>query len=210
MDEPAPDSAETQRLLEQVRAGDRAAFERLFERHRAYLRRVVSLRLGPQLRPRVDESDVVQDTHLEAYRRLDDFLARGPMPFRLWLRKTACERLLMLQRRHLGAARRAAGREVPLPDASSLALARQFLAPDSSPSQRAGRRETAQQVRQALADLSEADCEILLMRSLEGLSNQEAAQVLGIEPAAASQRYGRALLRLRRLLVARGLMEEQP
>lgn len=207
MDTPLPDSSETDRLLARVRAGDDRAFDQLFARHRPYLRQVIGLRLDPRMRPRLDPSDVVQETQLEAFRRLSDYLDRQPMPFRLWLRKTACERLLMLQRRHLGAARRAVGREVDLPEQSSLQLARQFLARGSSPSQRLGRREMGQQVRQALARLSPTDREILVLRNLEALSNQEAAHVLEIDPATASQRYGRALLRLRKLLIEAGLME---
>jgi RNA polymerase sigma-70 factor (ECF subfamily) len=65
-------------------------------------------------------------------------------------------------------------------------------------------------VRQALARLSEADRDILLMRNSEGLTNQEVAQVLQVQPATASQRYGRALLRLRQLLLEGGLVEGQP
>jgi RNA polymerase sigma-70 factor (ECF subfamily) len=205
MAEMSPDSAETQRLLEQVRAGDREAFEQLFARHRPYLRRVVGLRLDPQLRPRVDPSDVVQETQLEAFRRLDDFLARRPMAFRLWLRKTACERLRMVERRHIGAARRSVRREVPLPEGSSLQLAERFLAEGLSPSQQFSRHELAQLVRQAVAALPDTDREVLLMRNVELLSNREVAEVLQLEPAAASRRYGRALLRLRKLLKERGL-----
>jgi RNA polymerase sigma-70 factor (ECF subfamily) len=210
MHELTPDSAETQRLLEQVRAGDRLAFDQLFARHRPFLRQVVELRLDPRLRPRVDPSDVVQEAQLEVFRRLADYLERQPMPFRLWLRKTACERLLMAQRQHVGAARRAVGREVPLPDASSLQLAQQLLAGGSTPSQRLDRDEVADRVRQAVSRLSETDQEILLLRNLEKLSNHEAAHVLRIDPATASQRYGRALLRLRKLLIASGLMGPPP
>jgi RNA polymerase sigma-70 factor (ECF subfamily) len=210
MDELPLDETETQRLLQQVRRGDRLAFEQLFTRHRPFLRQIIELRLDPRLRSRVDPSDVVQETQLEAFRRLDDYLQRQPMPFRLWLRKTACERLLMAQRQHVGAARRAVGREVTLPDASSLQLAQQLLAGGSTPSQRLNREELAGQVRQAVTRLSETDREVLLMRNLEMLSNQEVAHELQIDPAAASQRYGRALLRLRKLLVAGGLTEPPP
>jgi RNA polymerase sigma-70 factor (ECF subfamily) len=87
-----PDSAETQRLLHQVCAGDASAFDALFARHRSYVRQVIELRLDPRLRARVDPSDVVQETQLDAFRRLPDYLERRPMAFRLWLRKTACER----------------------------------------------------------------------------------------------------------------------
>jgi RNA polymerase sigma-70 factor (ECF subfamily) len=210
MPQVSPDSSETTRLLEQIRDGDRDAFEKLFARHRPYLRQVVSLRLDPKLRARVDASDVVQETHLEAVRRLPDYLERRPMPFRLWLRKTAHERLLMIERHHVDAQRRAVGREVALPDRSSLQLFGQLLAAGSTPSQQLSRAELARRVRQAVARLADIDKEILLMRNLEGLSNHEVAQVLEIAPAAASQRYGRALLRLRKLLLVGGLSESEP
>src|SRR5438128_11978310 len=148
----SPDSSETTRLLEQIRDGDRDAFEKLFARHRPYLRQVVSLRLDPKLRARVDASDVVQETHLEAVRRLADYLERRPMPFRLWLRKTAYERLLKVHRHH-AADRRNVAREVPLPDRSSLFLARQLLAGGSTPSQHLSKKEIARRVGLAFAQL---------------------------------------------------------
>src|SRR5262245_5621216 len=106
MDQAKPNSDDTELLLQEAQAGDGRAFEDLFARHRAYLRQVVALRLDSRIRPRLDPSDVVQEAQLEAYRRFGDFLQRRPMAFRLWLRKTTCERLLMLQRYHRKAARR--------------------------------------------------------------------------------------------------------
>jgi RNA polymerase sigma-70 factor (ECF subfamily) len=209
MDHIKPNSDNTEQLLQQAQAGDRLAFEELFSRHRAYLHQVVALRLDPRVRLRIDPSDVVQDAQLEAFQRIGDFLERRPMAFRLWLRKTTFERLLMLQRFHRGAARRSIDREVGLPDGSAFALIQHLFAAGSSPSERLEHSETARRVREALGQLSETDREILLMRNLEALSNQEVAEVLQIEPVAASQRYGRALLRLRKLLQASGLLEAQ-
>jgi RNA polymerase sigma-70 factor (ECF subfamily) len=199
------DSTETRRLLGQAQAGEPVAVDQLLARHRPYLRQFIGLRLDPQLRARVDPSDVVQEAQLEAVRRLDGYLQRPEMPFRLWLRQIAYDRLLMLRRRHVGAGRRSVQRDVALPDRSSIQLAQQLLARGSSPSEQFARRELARRVRQALAQLNEQDRDILLMRNFEGLSNQEAAQVLQIHPAAASQRYGRALLRLRSVLLADAL-----
>ena len=119
-----PDAAETERLLERDRGGDDTAFEHLFSRYRSYLRQVVEFRMNRKLRSRMDPSDVVQETAIEVFQRLDDYLARRPMPFRLWVRKTAHKRLLNLQRMHAETARRAVDREVPLPERSSLELAR--------------------------------------------------------------------------------------
>ena len=207
MPELQADSAETRCLLERGRAGDQAAFDELFRRHRGFVRQVIDLRLDDRLRARIDASDVVQETHMEAFRRLDDYLKRQPMPFRLWLRKTACERLLMAQRRHLGAKRRSVRREVPISENSSFHLAAPFLAKGSTPSHHIGRRELVQIVRQAIGRLADADREILIMRNLEQLSNQEVAAALEIEPVAASQRYGRALLKLRQVLGEHNLLE---
>jgi RNA polymerase sigma-70 factor (ECF subfamily) len=207
--QPAHDSAETQRLLEQARAGAPEALNRLLERHRAYVHRFVELRLDPQLRARVDPSDVVQETQLEAVRRLEGYLGEAPMPFRLWLRQIAQDRLLMLRRQHRGARRRAVTREAAWPEESSLAFAQQLVAGGTSPSARLAASELAHRVQQAVAQLAEADREVVLLRNFEGLSNMEVAHLLGIQPAAASQRYGRALLRLRKVL-DEAPPEEQP
>ena len=92
------DSELTCDLLARVRGGDRPALDRLLAEHRPYLRRLVEVRFNPQLRPRVDPSDVVQDALLEAAQRIDEYLRRDPMPFWLWLRQTTCEQLVTLQR----------------------------------------------------------------------------------------------------------------
>jgi RNA polymerase sigma-70 factor, ECF subfamily len=89
-----PDSAKARHLLDEVRSGGETAFERLFALHRPGLRRFVALRLDQRLQARLDASDIVQETQLEAFWRMDDFLKRRPMPFRVWLRKTAYEWLL--------------------------------------------------------------------------------------------------------------------
>ena len=209
MDQVLPDSAETQRLLQQVRTGDRQAFEQLLAQHRPYLRQLVELRLNPKLRPRVDPSDVVQEAQIEAVRRLDAYLEQAPLPFRLWLRQLAHDRLLMMHRRHVKAARRAVGQEVRLPEQSSILLVRQLLAAGSTPSQKLNHQELASRVHQAVAELPEADREVLLMRTFERLSFEEVSYLLGIDPAAARKRHGRALLRLHKNLSDSGLTESQ-
>jgi RNA polymerase sigma-70 factor (ECF subfamily) len=209
MDVPSRDSQETARLLRQVRAGDSQAFERLFAGHRSDLRRFVDLRLDPRLRPRVDPSDVVQEAHLEAVRRLASYLERPAMPFRLWLRQIAYERLLKLRRYHLGSARRTLAREVALPEQSSLALAQQLQARSPAPGDRLASEELARRLRQGLARLADRDREVLLLRNFEGLSYQEIGYLLRVEPAAARKRHGRALLRLHAILFQGGLTESQ-
>jgi RNA polymerase sigma-70 factor (ECF subfamily) len=206
--QPDDDSAETRRLLDAIRAGERGAFDTLFARHRGYLIDAIRFRIDPQLRGRVDASDIVQEAQLEAFRRLDNWFARRPMPFRLWLRKTAQERLQKARRRHLRAAGRAAGREVDLPARSSLVLVKHLAAPGHNPEQHVANQELAQRVRHSLAKLNEVDREVIYMRIFEGLAHEEIAAVLEIEPAAVRKRFGRALLRLRSELVGQSPSED--
>jgi RNA polymerase sigma-70 factor (ECF subfamily) len=210
MAEITPDSGETQGLLREAAAGDRHAFDQLLARHRKSLCKFVELRMDPKMRTRVDASDVVQETQLEAFRRLPDFLERQPMPFHIWLRKTAYERLLMARRQHVDAGQRAVGREVPLPDRSSLVLAAKLIPKGSTPSQLLGRRELALRVQRILERLAATDREVLLMRNIEERSYQEIACILDIDPTAARKRYGRAIFRLHALIVEDGLMGSQP
>ena len=205
----APDPEETQRLLQAVGAGDREALDCLLRQHRAYLWAIVHLRLDTRLRARVDASDVVQEAQIEAVRRVASYLERPALPFHLWLRQIAYDRLLMLRRQHV-ATRRTVDREAVLPDESSLQLGELLLAAGPTPSQQLGRDELVARIHLALVDLSDTDREILLMRTLEGLSNKEVAQVLGLDLATASKRYGRAILRLRQRLQAQGLLESEP
>lgn len=207
MDLRGSDSISTTQLLEALRQGDRRALERLLACHRLAVRRFLEMRLDSRLRQRVDPSDVVQEAQAEAVRRIDAYLRNPTMPFAIWLRRIAHDRLIMLRRRHLGADCRAAGRDLPLPDRSSADLARLVLAGAGTPSEQLVRRETGERVREAIAGLDDADREIILMRNYEGLTNLEVAQFLGVDPPAASKRYGRALLRLRVAMVNGGFTE---
>jgi RNA polymerase sigma-70 factor (ECF subfamily) len=195
-----PDDSED--LLSRAAAGDEAALAALWERHSARLRQMVRLRLDRRLRGRVDPSDVLQDAYLDLADRLPDYARERPMPTYLWLRLVTGQRLAQVHRQHLGAAMRDAGREVSLyrgalPQASSASLAAQLLGRLTTASQAALRAERQLQLQEVLNGLDELDREILALRHFEGLSNGEAAQVLGLSKQAASNRYIRALGRLR-------------
>lgn len=207
MSEFPADSGQTETLLEASRDGSPGAFEQLFALHRDYIKSVIALRMDPRLRARLDASDLVQETQLEAMRRVEAFARERRVPVRLWLRQIAYEKLREARRRHLGTAGRRVTREVPLPDRSARQLG--LLAESSSPSERAARRELAVLVRRAVGHLSETDREILLMRSTERLDYEDIGYVLGIDPAAARQRHARALIRLGKLLAEHGLRESQ-
>ena len=201
-----PRSDDTQKLLDGVREGDAAARDRLFDRHREAVRRMIDLRMDRVLERRVDASDIVQDVLVEANRRLTDYLADPVMPFHLWLRQMAKDRLIDAHRRHRVAARRSIDREQPLAGAtrddeeSVLDLAAQLADGELTPAAAATWRELQRRFAEAVGELDELDQEIILMRHFERLSNAEAAEALGLSIQAASMRHLRAMRRLRERL----------
>jgi RNA polymerase sigma-70 factor (subfamily 1) len=202
---PAADPSEVARLLAAAGNGDSRAAERLVARHLELARTVVECRMDRLLRARLDPTDAVQEVGLKIATRLADFLARRPMPFHLWVRRTAAEVLIDLRRKHLSAECRAVGNEVPIPDRSSMMLVNHLSAGLPTASVQVRAEEAAAMVRRAIAALDEPDREVILLRSYEGLSNADAAAVMGLDISAASKRYARALLKLRQLLQAEGL-----
>ena len=92
-------------LFEQALAGNESGVADLFEHYRPRLKRLVLLRMHPQLNARVDASDVLQETFIEMARRLPAYAQDRRMSFFLWLRWLTTERLHQLHRKHLGAGR---------------------------------------------------------------------------------------------------------
>jgi RNA polymerase sigma-70 factor, ECF subfamily len=197
-----PDSSETQQLLDQARGGDSQAIARLMEMHRDSMRRMISLRLDPAIAARVDASDVVQEVLLEVSRRLDAYLRAPTMPFHLWLRHVAKDRIIDAYRRHRHAERRGVDRERPLTPAgsSSADLAAQLCDAELTPASAAMQQELERRLHDAIARLDDDDREIILLRHFEQLSNQEVAQLHGLSEPAASMQHLRALRKLRQLL----------
>jgi RNA polymerase sigma-70 factor (ECF subfamily) len=199
-----PQKDKTEQLLAEAKNGDTDAVNRLLDRHRRALRRMVRMRLDQKLRRRLDVSDVVQDVLVDANRRLADYLQNPTMAFHLWLRQIAKDRIIDAHRRHRGSAKRSVDREryvVSVGESrSSIELAAQLCDPQLTPAAAVTQKEMARRVEGAIGQLNDQDCEIVLMRHYEQLSNQEAAQALGLTEPAASMRYLRAVRRLRTLL----------
>jgi RNA polymerase sigma-70 factor (ECF subfamily) len=196
-------------LLDLAGKGDEAAAGALFVRHRDRLGRVVQLRLDHRLQGRLDAADVLQEIFLEFARSLPDYLHDPGLPFFLWLRTLAVRKLHALHRHHLGTRMRDARREVslhsgPLPQASSVSLAAQLLGRLTTPSHAAVRAEQQIRIQDALNGMDPVDREVLALRCFEQLSNGETAQVLGLSETGASNRFVRALRRLKQVLSALG------
>ena len=190
-----------QRLIE----GDPQALADLFSRHRERLWRMVNFRLDRRLSGRVDPEDILQEAYLDAAQRIQHYRDDSPASSFLWLRMIVTQTMIDLHRRHLGAQRRDARREVSgdrgfFPASTSTSLASQFLGHLTSPSQAAMRAELSGQLEQAIAQMDPIDQEVLALRHFEELTNSEVAEVLGIQVKAASIRYVRALKRLQEVL----------
>ena len=168
-------SAEIESVVESVRRGDQNALESLFAGHRAYLRHVIGLRMDDALRVRVDPSDIVQEAHLEAVRRVSDYARDPKLPVRLWMRQIAIDRLTMAHREHVGADKRTIRREFALPEHSSMSIAERLVAGIVSPSMHVARDEVVRKVRDAVARLEDHDREIVLLQAFEGLNSTESA-----------------------------------
>ena len=182
-----------------------SALAELFGRYRKRLRAMVRLRIDRRLQGRVDPSDVLQEAYLDVAQQLPCYQAKPEMSFYLWLRLTTGSAPDAPAPAAPGAGMRDAGREVSLhrgalPQASSVSLAAQLLGKMTSASKAVERAEIQLQLQAALNGMDEMDREIIALRHFEELSNVEAAQVLGLEPSAASKRYIRALKRLQEIL----------
>lgn len=192
----------TEELLERITRGDAAATQELFEYHRSRLASMVRARMDSRLTARFDPSDIVQDTLVEASKRLTQYAQDRNVPFYPWLRNIAWEKLIQMHRKHL-AERRSVRREVAgiaLPAESEMLLGERFAASASGVSGAAVLHELQARVQLALEKLTEACYEVVVLRHIEELSFREIAVVLGITETAVYSRYRRAVEQLAQLL----------
>ncbi|MEZ6117530.1 MAG: sigma-70 family RNA polymerase sigma factor [Pirellulaceae bacterium] len=198
------DDADTQAQLNRLAAGDLSQrneiFGQLFERHESSLERIIAARMDHRLKKRLDSADVLQETYLEALQRIDHFLTQRPMPFYLWLQRTARQCAIAAYRRHIAAGQRSLEKEQGLPDHSSVMLADRLLDQSKSPSQKLQQREHVDLVFRAVESLKEEDRDILLMRIVDGLSHAEIACTLQLSHDAVRQRFLRTLTKLQKAL----------
>lgn len=199
--------AEVDALVTQAARGSGDAFTAIVQLFEAEIQRFIARRMDVQLAKRLDASDIVQQTFLKAHRRLADFAERRPMPLRTWLIKTAMELLRDERVKHLKRERRAASREVALPQQTSVMLARR-LATQTTASEFVMKREQQNAVARMIDRIKPAEREVLLLRHVDELRFDEIGNLLDINAAAARQRYARAIVSLRALCVENNIDSE--
>ncbi|MDP6544575.1 MAG: sigma-70 family RNA polymerase sigma factor [Phycisphaerae bacterium] len=190
-------------LQNRLIAGDTQVLADFFDLHRERLWRMVNFRLSSKLRGRISPDDVIQQAYLEAAKRIEH-CRKESSPF-VWIRMIVRQTLTDIHRRHLGAQKRDAGREVAInrpnyAHTTAASLAMQLVGDWTSPSQAAARGEKMNIVQDAIENMDPIDREVLALRHFEELTNSEVAEELDIQPKTASIRYIRALQRLRSIL----------
>ena len=196
-------TADPEHLLLEARAGDVATLGGLLELYRRYLTLLAREQIGQRLQSKVDASDIVQETFLEAHRNFARFRGTGEAEFLAWLRQILAARLADVLRRYLGTQGRNVRLEREIEDAfdhSSVVFERGLEAPQSSPSQQAARAEQAVLLANALTQLPEAYRQVIVLRHLEGLTFPEVARRMGRSLDSVEKLWMRALARLRQLL----------
>jgi RNA polymerase sigma factor (sigma-70 family) len=180
-------------------AGDSDSIGWLVERFSPLLEAQARYRLGPTPSSQTTPEDVMHEAWLATLPRLGDFVAREGRytPVLLsYLGKTVCGLATNHLRRHLtrSARHQALGRT---PAGSATAISEQISARVRSVISLVAASELRQRIAAILAGLDPAAREVLILRGIEGRSNQEAAAELGEKPNTIAQRYRRALADLR-------------
>jgi RNA polymerase sigma-70 factor (ECF subfamily) len=187
-------------LVDRARTGDGSTRGQLLETYRNYLTLLARVQIGRRLQGKVDASDLVQETFLEAHRHFALFQGSTEAALVSWLRQILAARLAKLVRRYLGTQ----GRDIRLErelagelDQSSQMLDRGLMAAGSSPSQQAARREQAVLLADSLERLPASYRDVLILRHLEGLTFPQVAQRMGRSVDSVKKLWARALPRLR-------------
>jgi RNA polymerase sigma-70 factor, ECF subfamily len=190
-------------LLQQVCSGDTERLGQLLELYRHYLHLLARVEIGRNLQAKLDASDLVQDTLMEAHRGFSRFRGSNETQLICWLRQIMTANLSNLLRRYLGTQGRDVRRERELTvhvDQSSRLLDRGLIDRGSSPSQRASRREQAVLLADALERLPEDYREAIVLRHLEGLTFPEVARRMGRSLDSVEKLWVRGLALLRQAM----------
>lgn len=198
-------TSEESRLVGKLRDGSDDAVGDLFDLYRERLKRIVQFRLDYRIAGRISQSDVIQETYIAAVKRVDHFREKPDMNFFVWLRLLIQQQLTDLHREHLQAEKRDVRKEISIDQKvtsphTSMAMAACLVGRMTSPSHALSRVERIAKVEEALSEMEEIDREVIALRHFEELTNLETAEVLGIQPHAASKRYVRAIKRLKEIV----------
>ena len=189
------------RDIQQAQAGDQATLGRLLESYQNYLRLLARIEIGRRLQGKVDASDIVQETFLEAHRQFPLFQGTAEAQLSKWLRTILAGTVANVVRRYAGTQARNLRLERELVeglDQSTCALEQMLVDRHSSPSHQAMRGEQSLQVAAAMSRLPEDYQTVLVLRHLEGLSFPQVALQMGRSVDSVEKLWLRGLTRLKK------------
>jgi RNA polymerase sigma-70 factor (ECF subfamily) len=190
-------------LLERARASDPAALGKILQSVRQYLGLLAAVQIGRRLQGKVDPSDIVQETFLEAHRQIAHFRGVSEGEMLAWLRRILAGQIAQTVRRYFGTQGRDMNLERELAaqlDESSMAMNRELPASLSTPSQHASRREQAVLLADALCRLPDDYRQVIVLRHVEALSFAEVAGRMNRSEDSVQKLWVRALASLRKTL----------
>ena len=196
---------EFETTLRRLKEGGATAVAEIFLEFRPPLARMIDFRLDRRLYGRVDTNDVLQEAFLTISDRFSEYVENPQVTFFVWLRQMTFQTLLLIHRRHFNVQKRDVTQEISLnwadqSAATSTCLAAHIAGDITSPSNAVIRDETADQLKIALSKMDDIDREVLALRHFEHLSNREVSEVLSLSKTAASNRYVRAMERLKTII----------
>lgn len=202
----SPESAESRQieaLLAKARQGDERGRDDLFDACRGYLNYLARSHVERKLQSKIDASDIVQVTLLEAYRDFGSFQGNSHGEWLAWLRRILARNATDYVRCYKGTAKRDAAREVAIrhpSDETGVLGAAEPAAPDATPSQQIMRRDQELQLTAALAELSEDHRQVILLRNIERLPFDEVAARMNRTRPAAQMLWMRAIKSLQKIM----------
>ena len=189
----------TQHLVILAKEGDETARNQLCGVYVERVRRIVRLRMGSELRSKLESMDIVQDSLMSALRNLKDFNYSNEGDFLRWLSRIA-ENQIRGNLDQLHAAKRDMRKEVPLEQRSTHThnSGGQDLCPVSqtTPSLIFSRREDLDKLEHAMDLLKPAHRQVIILARIEGLAHKDIAARMDKSPDAVGMLLSRALLAL--------------
>jgi RNA polymerase sigma-70 factor (ECF subfamily) len=201
------DSVSVADLLARARRNQPGDLDRLFALCRNYLGVIARARVESWLQAKVDASDLIQQTMLEAYRDFANFRGSTEAEWLAWLKRILAHNAANFVRQYRGTEKRQARREVALVCPGDGSAARGFADPADSgetPSQQLLRKERELLVADALAQLTPDHREVIMLRNLQRLPFQEVAERMGRSRPATQMLWMRAIQKLQQTLEAMG------
>lgn len=189
---------QTQRLVTLAKDGDQSALDQLCKVYNERVLRIIRMRMGPELRTKLESMDLVQDAFISALRSLENFTYKNEGDFLRWVSKIAENRLRdNLDKLH--ADKRDIRKEIPLnnrPSAQDSFVASKEPVDSTTPSVIVSRREDLDKLERAMDKLKPEYREVITLTKIEGLSYKEVGQRLGKNADAVRMLLSRAMATL--------------